>query len=115
MDKITFKILELFYYNTTELSVNNISAISEYDAQTISSSCLYLRNNGYIHTKDITQTDADTIYPDSIYAITVEGKGCFERICKDNRRFLLPLVISVIALIKSFFPELALIWRLITQ
>ena len=110
MDKITFKILELFYYNTEALSVDNISSSSEYDAQTVSASCLYLRNNGYIHTKDPTQTDADTIYPDSFYSITLEGKGCFERICKDNRRFRIPMVLSIIAIIISIIALLKQWW-----
>lgn len=100
MDNVTLKILKLFYNNEL-LSVNNIKTVLEYDAQTISTSCLYLRNNGYIHTNDITQTDTDTIYPDSIYTITVEGKGCFERIHKDNRRFRIPVAISIVALIIS--------------
>lgn len=114
MDKLSLKILDLFY-NHEYLSVDNISTILHCDIQLISASCLYLRNNRYIHTDDITQTDDAVIYPDSFYAITVKGKAYFEKLnddkAKDYRELffkignftlsVIAIIISIIALLKQ--------------
>lgn len=107
MDKITFKILKLFYYSTEILSVDNISAISEYDVQTVSASCLYLRNNGYIHTKDPTQTDADTIHPDSFYSITLEGRATLQDHFAKKKTEIRNLIIAISTLVLSAITAVA--------
>jgi hypothetical protein len=50
-----------------------------------------------------------------IYHITPAGKQCYLKNRKNNFRYFLTTFIAVIALIKSFFPELVSLWKLLMQ
>ena len=95
MDKQTVSILKFLYDNTDEhLNCDIIASRLNYDKENVQNSMLYLRNHGYVHTNDITQRDNSKIHPDSFYKITVEGKGCYEDICRNKLHFVIPIIIS---------------------
>lgn len=100
MDKKSLKILKMFYYHKF-LSCDMISAVLECDVNSVMEICLFLRNRSYISTSDITQINENEIYPDSPYRITIQGKTAYEYVLRDNRSFLIPVAISIIAVIIS--------------
>jgi hypothetical protein len=60
----------------------------------------------------------DFIIPDNeskSYSDSSKGEEIHENRQREDNKFRIPLVISVMALIKSFFPELASLWTLLMQ
>lgn len=76
----------------------------------------HLIDHGYIKSTN----DDDVFYggatpTDVSYSITLKGTEFLETNTKNNVRFWIPIIISAIALIKSFSPQLVSLWQLLMQ
>ena len=107
MDKFTMAVLKLFA-SRQSLSCKDISAIFNCDVRIVGENISYLCDHQYIRSAD-NRYDDTYFHFDRRYAITVEGRACLENINNENRRFIIPIVISVISLIISVINIIVLV------
>lgn len=61
----------------------------------------FLGENGLIHYKGIYEDDSSLSPRDAVVTISPKGTAVYEQILKEKRRWLVPVIISVVALIIS--------------
>ena len=101
MDKKSLRILKMFKTRHC-LSCNDISILCNTSSLIIADFVFELFSN------ELIRTDADIKpgYPiglDTVFSITPKGLSAVEDIRRSNRRFRIPVIISMIALILSIF------------
>lgn len=74
----------------------------------------------YIESRTATNVSEDNLYnplanEDGNVVILNDGEGCLLERFEKHRNFWIPIIISVIALIKSFLPEIMKIFALLTR
>ena len=74
-----------------------LSEFAKTDKQDIS----FLGENGLVHYEGVYKNDSSLSPSDTIVSISSKGAAVYEQIVKENRRWLVPVVISVAALIIS--------------
>ena len=87
------------YYRSPHTAVRNIDSLLELS--------LIQRESKYS-----VLSDDD---PRIVYRITPSGRQCYLYNRKNNLRYYITTIIAAIALVKSFFPELVSLWKLLTQ
>lgn len=100
-DYKTFKLLRTFYHSKADCLTPK-ALTPEHD---------WLIKKGYITSVALDEwgNDPFDVWRIKGYAITVDGRVAYRAHVFLNYKFWLPLIISVIALIKSFMPELTLL------
>ena len=113
MDNKTFKLLKKFYKKETFI-INEIKTFTLNNKNQIQ----FLLNKKFIQPIYSFSEEKYSQIPVRIiigYEITVEGKAYVENKHKENHRFLIPVIISIIALISSFKEEIFLLLKLLMQ
>ena len=99
IDRNGRKILKLLIKRGA-LSCDNIALLTSIDILKVADIVVYLFSNGFVQTNaDIKP--GEPIMLNIPFTISVKGIAYLEYIFKDNWRFRLPLIISVIAIIIS--------------
>lgn len=63
----------------------------------------------------LISVDSSRLYQPKLISLTEHGRAYFEDTRRINARFIIPLIISIVALVKSFFPELASLLQLLER
>lgn len=108
MDKKSLRILKMFI-KRHYLSCRDISILCNTSSLIIADFVFELFSNELIRT-DANIKSGDPIGLDTVFSITPKGLSAIEDIRRNNRRFRIPVIISIIALILSI---LSIIFQII--
>ena len=117
VNRKSLKILRYLYFR--HIPVDSARLKKVVGSRFLDDSIDELLHMKYITSKGFSSTSSDGVYeigfPCGPYEITLDGCTVAEANVKSDRRFWIPTVISIVALIKAFLPELLSLWALITK
>ncbi|MGN8831019.1 hypothetical protein ACTNDZ_00475 [Selenomonas montiformis] len=103
-------------------SISNLSFVTSISMENFSAPITLLLDKGYIKPVAPFFSDNQPITPDTIYTVTLSGSAYLESISRLSKKErwqrnfnYFNATIATIALLKSFFPELTALWKLLTQ